>query len=251
MWGERPIALEKDVLTRRIYAPAAYAQVRDTAVVPVVHLEAYQLASWFPIVWRRRGSALDLVAVRALLDDSRAQPPAARGLMPILLHAYPFVLDPTAPIGPESAKLIDDVFADNPTDVGATITSVDRKLSRATVMRLRTLDVFAREYVVTESIGRALSDLGLFDPWELKFNIEGQLVEIRDLFVIRAAAFDTGVFATVLESLGAPAANLIGLHRISLFRAGILLGMARAFVKAKSQAREIGASPGPAAGVTA
>jgi hypothetical protein len=250
MWGERPIALEKDVLARRIYAPAAYAQVRNTAVVPIVHAEAYQLASWFPIVWRRRGTDIDLVAVRSLLDDNRAQPPAARGLLPLLLQAYPFVLDPQHPVGPESAKMIDDVFADAPTDVGATITNIDRKLSRATVLRLRTLDIFAREYAVTSSISKLLADLNLFAPWELKFNIEGHSVEIRDLCIIRQPAFDTGALSVVLEKLGAPAAQLIGLHRISLFRAGILLGMARAFLKATSNAQQIGVKPSPAASAT-
>jgi hypothetical protein len=250
MWGERPIALEKDVLARRIYAPAAYARVRNTAVVPIVHAEAYQLASWFPLVWRRQGAQFELVTVRALIDDQRAQPPAARNTLPLLLHAYPFVLDPNAPVGPQSTKMVDDVFADSPTDVGATITNVDRKLSRATVLRFRTLDIFAREYEVTSAINKMLSDLKLFDPWELKFNIEGQLVEIRDLFIVRQAAFDTGVFSSVLESLGVPAAQLLGLHRISLFRAGILLGMARAFLKAKSNPA-VGAQPKPAESATA
>ncbi len=50
MWGERPIALEKDALRRRLYAPIAYAPVRNTAVVPVVHSEAYRLATWFPLM---------------------------------------------------------------------------------------------------------------------------------------------------------------------------------------------------------
>jgi hypothetical protein len=82
LWGQRPIALERDALRRRIYAPVAYAPVRDAAVIPVVHTEAYQLAAWFPLVWRRRATEYDFVAVRALINDQRAQPPVARALFP-------------------------------------------------------------------------------------------------------------------------------------------------------------------------
>src|SRR5262245_47701944 len=98
MLGERPIALEKEVLRRRIYAPHAYPPVRDLAVVPIVHSECMTLASWFPVVWRRGKAGVELVTVRALLDDQRAQLPAARRLLPLRLHAYPFVFDPTRPI---------------------------------------------------------------------------------------------------------------------------------------------------------
>ena len=146
MWGERPIPLDKDALARRIYAPLAYQFVRNTAVVPIVHSEIFQLASWFPLVWRREGEHFEFVAVRSLLNDQRAQPPAARALLPLLLHAYPFLFDPQHPPGPDSAKMLDDVFADAPTDIGASITTVDRKLTRATTMRFRALDAFAAIY---------------------------------------------------------------------------------------------------------
>ncbi len=40
---ERPIALAKDVLRRRIYAPTAYATARNLAVVPIVPSECLAL----------------------------------------------------------------------------------------------------------------------------------------------------------------------------------------------------------------
>src|SRR5260221_9187188 len=116
MLGERPIAIEKEVLRRRIYAPQAYAAVRNMAVVPIVHSECMTLASWFPVVWQRRDADVELVTVRALLDDQRAQPPA-RLPLPLRLHAYPFIFDPTRPIDATSPRMLDDVFADAPTDV--------------------------------------------------------------------------------------------------------------------------------------
>jgi hypothetical protein len=228
---ERPLALAGDVLRRRIYAPLSYASVRDAAVVPIVHSECTTLASWFPLVWRRQNSSIEFVAIRALLNDQRAQPPAARALLPMLLHAYPFVLDPGQPAGPDTAKMLDDVFADAPTDVGASITTVHRKLARATTNRFRILDRFAEESAVTAGISRALAALDVFEPWNLKFDIEGHRVEIPDLLVIRPSTFDGGQFARLLDDHGLPCAQMLGLHRVSLFRAGALLAMAKAFFK--------------------
>ena len=228
---ERPIALEKDVLRRRIYAPLAYAPVRNAAVVPIVHSECLMLALWFPMVWRRRQAAVEFVVIRALLNDQRTQPPAARALLPLLLHAYPFVFDPDQPVGIDTRKMLDDVFADAPTDVGASITTVNRKLARATASRFQILDRFANESVVTTAIGNALADLDLLEPWPLKFDIDGHHVEIPDLMVIRPSAFDSGALAGLLEAWGMPCAQMLGLHRISLFRAGVLLAAAKAFLK--------------------
>jgi hypothetical protein len=228
---ERPIALEKDVLRRRIYAPLAYAPVRNAAVVPIVHSECLTLASWFPLVWRRHETTIEFVAIRALLNDQRAQPPAARALLPLLLHAYPFVFDPRQPLRSDSPKMLDDVFADAPTDIGASITTVHRKLARATTSRFRLLDRFAYESEVTGEIGNALTELDAFEPWPLKFDIGGNNVGIPNLLVIRPSAFESGDFSRLLGNYGVPCARMLGLHRISLFRAGVLLGMAKTFFK--------------------
>jgi SapC len=238
---EHPIALEKDVLRRRIYAPLAYAPVRNAAVVPIVHSECLTLASSFPLVWQRRQATVEFVAIRALLNDQRAQPPAARALLPLLLHAYPFAFDPRQPVRTDSPKMLDDVFADAPTDIGASITTVHRKLARATTSRFRLLDRFAYESVVTSEIGNALAELDAFEPWPLKFDIGGNNVEIPNLLVIRPSAFESGDFSRLLGNYGVPCARMLGLHRISLFRAGVLLGMAKTFFKeyALPESREI------------
>lgn len=229
--GAHPVALSGEVLRRRIYAPQSYAEVRNTAVVPAVHSECIALAAWFPLVWRRHPAGPQFVAVRALLDDQRAQPPAARALLPLMLHGYPFVFDPANPITPDTPKLFDDVFADAPTDVGATVTGINHKLTRATLSRFGFLDRFAEELQPTAAIGAALAQVGLLVPWQLAFDIEGRQVGIPDLMMIPAEAFDTGALATVLERFGKPAATMISLHRLSLFRAGGLLAMARRVLK--------------------
>ncbi len=240
--GTHPVALSSEVLRRRIYAPLSYAQVRDAAVVPVVHSECAALAAWFPLVWRRQPSGPQFVAIRALFDDQRAQPPAARVLLPLVLHGYPFVFDPTGPISRDTPKLFDDVFADAPTNVGATITSVNNKLTRATLSRFRYLDRFAEELQPTAAIGAALAGDDLLTPWQLSFEVEGQHVGIPDLMMVKAEAFDTGALTPILQRFGTAAATVISLHRLSLFRAGGLLAMARRVLKDSEPAAPSAAS---------
>ncbi|MBN8989904.1 MAG: SapC family protein [Rhizobiales bacterium] len=228
---ESPVVLQDDILRRRIYSPQSYATVRNTAVVPIVHSECASLASWFPLVWQRRQGKLEFVAIRALLNEQRAQPPAARGLLPLILRAYPFVLDPGQPAAPDARRMLDDVFADAPTDVGATITTVQRKLSRGTTSRFRFLDQFAHDAVVTAKISEAVAGLDEFEPWNLKFEIDGNQVEVPDLLVVRPRAFEDGRLAPLLQQYGTPCAQMLGLHRISLFRAGGLLAMAKALFR--------------------
>jgi SapC protein len=251
--GERPIALQGEVLRRRIYSPQSYAPVRNVAVVPIVHSECVALASWFPLVWRRGENGIEFVAVRALLDDQRAQPQAARGLLPLILRAYPFVFNPNEPVGPNTARMLDNVFADAPTDVGASITTLQHRLSRGTTSRFRILDRYAQEASLTADIGDAVAALDEFEPWPLQFNIGQHRVDVPDLIVIRRSAFENGRFAPILEKFGMPCAAMLGLHRISLFRAAGLLAMSRAFFRDQDNAvREIdNARPGAGSGVDA
>jgi len=244
MLCECPVPLDNAVASRRIYSPLAYARVRDMPIAPIVHSESFRLASWFPIVWRRSSAVPDLVAVRSFLPDSRAQPPGVRAsvsVLPLALQAYPFVLDPAAPPGPDSTRMFDDVVADAPTDVGASVTTTDNKLSLATELRLQALELFAQHFPLTEAVGQTLAELDLFEPWELKFNISGTSIELPDLLIVRQKSLDTGALAPVLYRHGLVAAHLIGVHRISLFRAGILLAAARAVLHGETSA-ESGAS---------
>lgn len=235
--GERPVALVGDVLRRRIYSPQSYAQVRDSAVVPIVHSECETLASWFPLIWRRREHNLEFVALRGLSNSECMQPPAARTLLPLILRAYPFVFDPSQPIGPDTTRMIDDVFADAPTDVGATITTVRHRLSRGTMTRFAFMDRFANEIGATTTIGCALASMDAFEPWPLKFDIDGHQIHVPDLFVIRRTMFDDGSFAPLLQEHGMDCARMLSLHRVSLFRAGGLLALAKASLNSRRDVR--------------
>lgn len=238
---QRPVPLQNEVLRRRIYSPQSYAPVRNVSVVPVTYSECTALASWFPLVWRRQRQGIEFVAVRALVDDQHAQPKPARGHLPLILRAYPFILDPSDPIGPNARRMMDDVFADAPTDVGATITTLQHRLSRGTIARFRFLDRFAREFPAVVEIGEAIATLDEFEPWPLKFDIDGHRIDVPDLMVIRPSAFESGRFAPLLERFGTPCGTMLGLHRISIFRAGGLLALARALFKDRGGA-------GPATG---
>lgn len=235
--GEHPVALVGDVLRRRIYSPQSYAQVRNSAVVPIVHSECEIFASWFPVVWRRREQNVEFVAVRGLLNHEQAQPRPARTLLPLILRAYPFVFDPSQPTGPDTPRMLDDVFADAPTDAGATITTVRHKLSRGTTTRFAFMDRFATEVGTTTKIGSALASMNALEPWPLKFDIDGHQLHIPDLFVIRRAMFDDGSFAPLLQEHGMSCARMLSLHRVSLFRAGGLLAMAKAFLNQRRDMR--------------
>jgi len=97
------------------------------------------------------------------------------------------------------------------------------------------------EGCVSMALGQTLAELDLFEPWELKFNISGTSIELPDLLIVRQKSLDTGALAPVLYRHGLVAAHLIGVHRISLFRAGILLAAARAVLHGETSA-ESGAS---------
>ena len=226
--GEKRVALVGDVLRRRIYSPRSYAQVRNAAVVPVVHSECDVLAAWFPLVWRCRQRRTEFVALRGLVDEERFQPRPARSLLPLILRAYPFVFDHSSTIGPASARMLDDVVADEPTDIGATITTVHHRLSRATQTRFAFMDRFAEDSVATAEIGQALAGMDAFEPWPLAFDIAGHRIEVTDLFVIRRAMFEGAGLAPLLRQHGLSCARMLSLHRVSLFRAGGLLAAARA-----------------------
>jgi hypothetical protein len=234
MLGERPIPLEKDALRRRIFAPIAYDVVRNAAVVPVVPTEAFELSWWFPLAWRKCGSHFVLVAVRSLLNSQPAQPLADRTPLPLILQAYPFVFDPTFPAF-EGPRMLDDVFPDAPTDVGATITTLAGRPSRAAIQRLNLLDILAKDFRVLQALTSAIANRDLFVPWALRFDVKDQSIGHTDLFVVDQTAFASGTLSDLLENFGVAAAILLGLHRISLFRAGALLAQARKVLKCGTQ----------------
>ncbi|MGQ4274886.1 SapC family protein [Terrihabitans sp. B22-R8] len=227
---ENLIPLSEDVSTRRIFSPFAYRLVRELNIVPIAHTEVARLAAWFPVAWRRQGDDTQLVAIRSLLPTFNAIPPAVRlslEHLPLLLQAYPFGLDPEQGVRRDTPKMLCDVFADYPENVGAPITTPDRQLTKATLQRFGALDAFCEQAAETENLARLLADEDLLEPWALSFDVDGRRIEVPDILIVRQSLFGTGRLAKVVAEKGALAAEVLGFHRLSLFRAGPLLASAR------------------------
>lgn len=235
--------MSEDVFKRRIFSPLAYPAVRNANVIQISHSEAEKYAGHFPVVWRRRREAFELVVVRSLLADGRGHAPGSQQalpFLPVLCRSYPFLLDPIREPAINAARQFDDAIADEPKDIGAPVCTPDGRPTKATVQRLGLLDAFIEPTQKTMAICNDLKARDLFEPWALSFdNIEGRKLEVPDLWIVKQTAFATGAFAGIMRVHGLFAADLLSLHRISLFRAGILLANAR---KALAAANAIAAA---------
>lgn len=213
----------------RIYAPAAYPLVRQIQIVPIVHIEALSLASWFPICWHAGNTRPVLVALRTLRKDGSHQPhgsPEAPASLPLALRAYPFVA-PATGSGTQDVPMIEDATADKPTDIGAPILMPDGKTGRGTQMRLRTVAAYQGALPLTEDMTNSLSKNNLLEPWPLDFKIGDESLVVEDMLIVRQSAFGTPPILDFIKAFGTAGANLLGAHRVSLFRAGSLVQAAR------------------------
>lgn len=233
---DRPIALQGDVGKRRIFSPFAYARVRHTAAVEISLSEAERYAAYYPIAWQRiADQVFRLVVVRSLLHDGRGHYAGALttlSFLPALCAAYPFLLAEQPDHLNGADYLVDDVIADEPTDVGAPIIMLDGRPSRATEQRLQLLERHRRQIAPTSRLNARLAAADLLEPWALKFDdVEGTRLEVPNLWILKQGTIETGAYAPVLGELGSRAAWLLGLHRVSIFRAGQLLANARAALR--------------------
>lgn len=218
----------------RIFAPEAYERVRNRQLVPIVHGEALTLAAWFPICWQMWDGRPVLCVLRSLLPDGTGhpvRPSSASGALPAALRAFPVILNRVADDAPEI--WIDDVVADQPTDIGAPLLMSDGRLSRGAAQRVHTVMMLRRSIDRTESLTDALHGAGLLEPWPLDFEVgpAGQRARFDDLRVVRASALASTAAIQLLRTFGADAATFLTAHRISLFRIAVLIQAARAQLK--------------------
>ncbi len=240
---ERPIPLKGDVLKQRIFSPLAYPNVRNANVIAITAHEAPRYAPHFPIAWAKREHRFELAVIRSLLSDGRGHPDASQAALPFLpalCRAYPFMYEPVAGASDGKSKVLtgrrsnyfDAAVADAPTDIGAPICFADGRPTKATAQRVALLDSAAPLFAATAAIAVDLAAQDLFEAWPLRFeNIEGHTLDVSDLWIVKQDAVLTGALAPVMRTHGLIAADLIGLHRISLFRAGILLANAKTALK--------------------
>jgi hypothetical protein len=215
---------------KRIFAPQAYRRVREAQVAPIVLSEMMTLAAWSPICWRIDPQGPYLCVLRSLLPDGTGQPvdtlrnPDA---LPLVLHAYPVVV--TADASRSDAIAFDPVFADQPSDIGSPILFADGAPTKSALQRAAMATQIAAEIPATDEWTARLAEADLFEPWPLRFDVEGEPIDIQDLVVLSAEKLRAGQAYRLVRELGPAAARFIAAHRISLFRVGLLLAAARSF----------------------
>lgn len=214
----------------RIFAPIAYPRVRQAQIVPIVHIEAFALASWFPICWHAGDPRPTLVVLRSLRRDGACQPPGspeAPASLPLALRAYPFVVGAMNGHARESKLSIADAIPDQPTDVGAPIMTPEGKAGRGAQMRLRAVAAYIEASEFTVAMTDHLHKSELLEPWPLEFEVSSETIAVPNLLVVRQDQFDSPKIFRFIKELGPVAASFLGAHRISLFRAGVLVQAAR------------------------
>lgn len=210
----------------RIFAPVSYSLVRCTQLVPIVHIEAFSLAHWFPLCWLKRDGQTTLVALRTLRHDGSGQPagsPGAAASLPLALRAYPFVVG----IGGEDKHFLDAAIADSPSDVGAPIMTHAGKAGPGAQLKLQALAAFDHALPASQAMTNCLVEGDLLEPWPLAFDIDGESVGVNDLLVLKSSQLTSPRMFQFIEKFGSAAATLLGAHRISLFRAGTLVQSAK------------------------
>jgi hypothetical protein len=215
----------------RIFAPEAYHRVRSQQLVPIVCAEALTLAAHFPICWRVQDGRAVLCVLRSLLDDGLGhpvRPTHASGALPLVLRAFPVAV--SNPGGNDDEVWIDDTVADQPTDIGAPILLINGRLSRGAAQRVQAAVAFRRSIDFTRRLTDGLQGRDLLEPWPLDFEVgpDGRRVRFDDLMVVRSSALAGSGMLQHLQEFGVEAAMFMTAHRISLFRASILLQGARA-----------------------
>lgn len=225
---ERPAVLSAEWGHQRIYAAGSYAHVRMLREVPVILAEAMALAAHFPLCWKLVDGRPVLVALRSLLTDGRGHyPPGRRGTMPLCLQAYPFAV-PDPEMIERQQLVVDRAFADRPTDIGAPILQENGRMGKGALVRARLALEIARGIAPTERLSEDLWRHGLLEPWPLAFDlVDGQRVERQDLLVIAASKLSSPALYSLVGQHGAEAGLFMALQRISLFRIGALLHLAR------------------------
>ena len=210
----------------RIFAPASYSLVRHAQLVPVVHIEAFSLAHWFPLCWLKRDGCTTLVTLRTLRSDGSGQPagsPDTAASLPLALRAYPFVVG----AGGGDRHFLDAAIPDQPSDVGAPIMTQAGKAGPGAQLKMQALAAFDHALAVSQAMTDTLVESDLLEAWPLDFDVDGERVVVDDMFVLKASELTSVRMFQFIEKYGSAAAAFLGAHRISLFRAGSLVQAAR------------------------
>jgi hypothetical protein len=212
----------------RIFAPISYALVRHAQIVPIVHIEALNLAHWFPVCWQIKDGNPMLVVLRTLRNDGSDQPsgsPNSTASLPLALRAYPFVVG--AGDEDDDTHFLEAAVPDQPSDVGAPIMTPAGNAGTGARQKLQAKAAFDHALPLSQAMTEDLVRQGLLERWPLEFKIGDDTVTVNDLFVVNPGEFSSPRIFQFIESFGPAAAAFLGAHRISLFRAGVLVQAAK------------------------
>lgn len=221
-----PILIGPSTGHRRIFAQIAYPLVREAQIVPLVYTEALDLAAWFPVVWQRTAESWRPVVLRTLRADGAAQPhgsPRAQTSLPLCLRAYPFIAERAS----REALWIDDIPADEPTNVGSAILDERGFPTRGAEQRLHASYLFQAGLAGTERITRFLAEREAFQPWPLELEVSDGNLQVEGLFVVDPALIESRAMKSFTLEFGVAGARMISAHAISLYRAATLFQRAR------------------------
>ncbi|MCA1951746.1 MAG: SapC family protein [Hyphomicrobiales bacterium] len=227
---ENPTVLGAEWGYERIYSALSYAHIRALRQAPIMVGEARTLAAAYPLCWRIVDGLPVLQALMSLLGDGKGHYPAPNRPLPLALHAYPIAVP-----DPESVAnqrlIIDRVFPDAPSDIGAPILLENAKMSKGAIARARLAVSVARGLQFTNALSRDLLDGGFLEPWPLKFDLGAGVSVLRDdLMVVAAARLGRPELFGLVETHGVDAGLFLATQRLSLFRISALLGLAKAAV---------------------
>jgi hypothetical protein len=86
-------------------------------------------------------------------------------------------------------------------------------------------------------MSRHLAEAGLLAPWVLEC-VEGETVaRLENLWVVPQMAYEEQRLRSFLQRFGSAGVNLLGSHRLSLFRAGVIVGSARKAMRRLAHAK--------------
>ncbi|MEP9366535.1 SapC family protein [Xanthobacter sp. VNH20] len=223
----RLLRLEGDVGNRRIFSQSAYQVVREQQTIPAVHMEALDLAAWYPLVWLRDEGGVELLALRSFLPLGEGHAPNAlrtTRALPLLLQAYPFASPPDQPA---DRMFVDDAIADDPDNSGVTILLPNGTPSKASAQRMYAAAYFRSAYAITREMSAHLDGAGLLEPWAMGLPEDPPLGPFPEFLILRPSAFASDAFRPFVQTFGLAGMRLLNAHALSLYRASVLYQNAR------------------------
>ncbi|TXN07163.1 SapC family protein [Methylobacterium sp. WL103] len=161
-----------------LYGEMEYGDRELRQAVPLVVREAFTLARFYPVIWRRMSLGLELVALRSLVPDGG--PGMDRPVRPLLVEAFPFAAAETADA--QHVLMIDQTAI--PAYAGLPAFTAHGEASHEMQRRINALQVFLHDRAKTRALTQTLLSHDLLDPWDVDLTIDDQRVALTGLAIV-------------------------------------------------------------------